>query len=142
MLRKRASDLGISDMIEFDDSYRRLPELLELVGTSTCVVLPYDSEDQITSGVLVDAISAGKPVIATGFPHAVELLCSGVGILVPHRDPVGLADAIRAVTMNPDLVTSMSKATQPVAAEHRWSAVAAKYAALSSQFVPRQIATG
>lgn len=142
MLRRRASALGISDMVDFDDSYRRLPELLDLVGTSTCVVLPYDSEDQITSGVLVDAISAGKPVIATGFPHAVELLCSGVGILVPHRDPVGLADAIRAITMNPDLVSSMARATRPVAAEHRWSAVAARYAALSSQFVPRQTATG
>jgi len=31
------------------------------------VILPYDSPDQVTSGVLVDAIAAGRPVIATAF---------------------------------------------------------------------------
>ena len=142
MLRRRASDLGVADMVSFDDSYRRLPELLDLVVDSTCVVLPYDSEDQITSGVLVDAISAGKPIIATGFPHAVELLCGGVGILVPHRDPVGISEAIRAMVSHPELVDSMSGATRPLAAEHRWSAVAARYAALSAGLVPHQSATG
>lgn len=142
MLRRRASELGVSDMVSFDDSYRRLPELLDLVGAATCVVLPYDSEDQITSGVLVDAISAGKPVIATGFPHAIELLCGGVGILVPHRDPVGISEAIRAVATNPGLVDSMSGATRPIAAEHRWSAVASRYAALSAGLVPCRTATG
>lgn len=142
MLRRRASDLGVADMVSFDDSYRRLPELLELVVDSSCVVLPYDSQDQITSGVLVDAISAGKPIIATGFPHAVELLCGGVGILVPHRDPIGLSEAIRAVVTHPGLVPSMSSATRPIAAEHRWSAVAARYAALSAGLVPHQSATG
>lgn len=142
MLRRRASDLGVADMVSFDDSYRRLPELLDLVVDSTCVVLPYDSEDQITSGVLVDAISAGKPIIATGFPHAVELLCGGVGILVPHRDPIGISEAIRAMVTHPELVDSMSGATRPLAAEHRWSAVAARYAALSAGLVPHQSATG
>lgn len=142
MLRHRASDLGVADMVSFDDSYRRLPELLDLVVDSTCVVLPYDSEDQITSGVLVDAITAGKPIIATGFPHAVELLCGGVGILVPHRDPIGMSEAIRAVVTHPGLVESMSGATRQIAAEHRWSAVAAKYAALSAGLIPHQSATG
>lgn len=134
MLRNRASRHGVSDMVTFDGSYRRLPELLDLITDSSCVVLPYDSDDQITSGVLVDAVSAGRPVIATGFPHASEILCGGVGILVPHRDPVGMASAIRALVENPDLARSMSRASEAIAAEHRWSAVAAKYAALSGQF--------
>ena len=103
MLKDRAHQLGVADMVRFDDTYRRLPDLLELVAGSTCVVLPYDSDDQITSGVLVDAVSAGKPVIATGFPHAAELLCGGVGILVPHKDPVAMSEAIRALVTNPPL---------------------------------------
>ena len=134
MLRQRASRQGVADMVTFDGSYRRLPELLDLITDSTCVVLPYDSDDQITSGVLVDAVSAGRPVIATGFPHASEILCGGVGILVPHRDPVGMASAIRAMVQNPELAESMSKASEAIAAEHRWTAVAARYAALSGQF--------
>jgi len=53
------------------------------------VILPYDSPDQVTSGVLVDAIAAGRPVIATAFPHAVELLSSGAAswcrVATPRR---------------------------------------------------------
>ena len=55
------------------------------------MVLPYDSADQVTSGVLVDAVAAGRPVVSTAFPHAVELLASGAGLVVPQRDPGALA---------------------------------------------------
>ena len=59
-----------------------MSSLTALVQSSAVVVLPYDSTDQVTSGVLVDAIAAGRPVVATAFPHAVELLGSGAGIVV------------------------------------------------------------
>ena len=32
-----------------------------LIQSSSVVVLPYDSTDQVTSGVLVDAIACGRP---------------------------------------------------------------------------------
>ncbi|MFN5841159.1 MAG: glycosyltransferase [Acidimicrobiaceae bacterium] len=127
MLKRRAQLLGISSLVTFDDQYRSLDSLLKLVDQSTCVVLPYDSDDQITSGVLVDAVSAGRPVIATAFPHADELLASGAGIVVPHRDPVSLAQAIRRVAHDREELAHMAEATVPIAAEHRWSAVAARY---------------
>lgn len=127
MLKRRAHLLGVSSLITFDDQYRSLDSLLELVNQSTCVVLPYDSDDQITSGVLVDAVSAGRPVIATAFPHADELLATGAGIVVPHRDPVSLAQAIRRVAHDREELAHMAEATVPIAAEHRWSAVAARY---------------
>lgn len=133
MLKRRAHLLGVSSMVTFDDQYRSLDSLLDLVKQSTCVVLPYDSDDQITSGVLVDAVSAGRPVIATAFPHASELLSTGAGVVVPHRDPVSLAHAIRTVASDKTVVEQMALATMPIAAEHRWSAVAAKYVDLGVQ---------
>ena len=141
MLKERATRLGVVDMVVFDDAYRRLPDLLDLVSQSTCVVLPYDSDDQITSGVLVDAVSAGKPVIATGFPHAAELLCGGVGILVPHRDPVAIGEAVRALATNPALVQSMAAATDSIAAEHKWTAVATRYLELGATLGQRKRAS-
>lgn len=133
MLKTRAERLGILDMLEFDDQYRSLPSLMGLIRNATCVVLPYDSRDQITSGVLVDAISAGRPVIATEFPHAVELLTSDVGIVVPHKDPVSFASAMRAIVKNPRLVEDMSAATVPIASNHKWPTVAARYVDVCSQ---------
>ena len=67
------------------------------------VVLPYDSTEQVTSGVLVDAIANGRPVVATAFPHAAELLNTGAGIVVDHDDPVALASALRQIITHPRL---------------------------------------
>ena len=131
MLKRRAELLGVSEMVHFDDEYRSLPSLMELIQQSHCVVLPYDSHDQVTSGVLVDAVVAGRPVIATQFPHAVELLSRGVGITVPHRDSVSLAHAIRKVATEPHTLSSMVNATIPIAEEHSWVSVASRYASVA-----------
>lgn len=133
MLKRRVEFLGISDMVTFDNSYREVPSLIRLIQGSHCVVLPYDSLDQITSGVLVDALVAARPVIATRFPHAVELLSRGVGLTVPHADPVAMAGAIRMVVNQPQMLSAMSNATFPIAGEHRWTTVAAQYMAIGAR---------
>ena len=135
MLKRRARLLGVEDIIEFDDSYRSLDSLLELINSVSCVVLPYDSVDQITSGVLVDALSARRPVIATAFPHAEELLGGDAGVVVPHRDPVSLASAIRSVVTEENRLEEMFDATADIARQHRWSAVSARYLEYGSQLV-------
>jgi polysaccharide biosynthesis protein PslF len=86
--------------------------------------------------VLVDAIAAGRPVIATAFPHAIELLGSGAGIVVPHRDPVAMADAIRSI-VSPDgeMLASMSAEARRLAPSLSWSVVAEQYARLSAEIV-------
>ena len=81
---------GLADSVSFDPAYRDVASLTALVQSASVVVLPYDSTDQVTSGVLVDAVASGRPVVATAFPHAVELLGSGAGIVVDHDDPDAL----------------------------------------------------
>ena len=126
---------GVAGAVAFDDTYRDLAQLTRFVASCTAVVLPYDSRDQVTSGVLVDAIAAGRPVIATAFPHAVELLSSGAGIVVPHADPVALSEAIRATVSDPHLLLSMSAEARRLAPSLSWSAVAAQYAFLADELV-------
>ena len=105
MLVDRAERSGSGSSVSFDDSYRDLESLTDLIRSADLVVLPYDSDDQVTSGVLVDAVAAGCPVVSTAFPHAVELLASGAGIVVPQRDPAALAAAIRSVLTDADRAT-------------------------------------
>ena len=94
---EQARRSGVADSVFFDAGYRSVAMLTALVQSAAVVVLPYDSTDQVTSGVLVDAIASGRPVVATAFPHAVELLGSGAGIVVAHDDPDALASALRRV---------------------------------------------
>lgn len=133
MLMDRAASLGIEDYVEFDPSYRPLGSLLELISGSTCVVLPYDSDDQITSGVLVDAVAAGRPVIATKFPHATEILSGGAGLLVPHASPKELAAAMQQVVTDRGLVANMAMVAATMAPSYRWTSVAADYADLAAR---------
>ena len=104
--------------VSFDDDYRDVPTLTALVQSAAVVVLPYDSTDQVTSGVLVDAIAAGRPVVATAFPHAVELLASGAGIVVDHDDPDALAVALHRVLTDHDLAGGHGGRGPSAGAEH------------------------
>jgi glycosyltransferase involved in cell wall biosynthesis len=130
-LMERARRHGVADRVIFDETYRSVPELLELVCSSHAVVLPYDSSDQITSGVLVDAVAAGTPVISTTFPHSVELLRSGAGVLVPHKDPVAIADALRMVVTRPNVAAAMRSVATQLAPLHSWPNVAQRYTELA-----------
>jgi glycosyltransferase involved in cell wall biosynthesis len=89
----------------------------------------------VTSGVLVDAIAAGRPVIATAFPHAIELLSSGAGIVVPRRDPEALAEAIRAVLTTPGMLNAMAREARRLAPELAWPYIASRYAALGEELL-------
>jgi glycosyltransferase involved in cell wall biosynthesis len=135
---EQAKRSGVADSVCFDPGYRDVAMLTELVQSSSVVVLPYDSTDQVTSGVLVDAIASGRPVVATAFPHAIELLSSGAGIVVGHDDPDGLASALRQVLTQPRLAGSMAAEARRMAPEMAWPVVASAYQHLAQRLISAQ----
>ena len=118
---------GVSDLVDFDDGYRDWDALRALVRTATLVLVPYDSTDQVTSGVLVEALAAGKPVVATAFPHAVELSRSGAVAIVPHGSPDDCAAAVRKVLTRPDLRLAMETAARAEGARYDWANVGRRF---------------
>ena len=134
-LHQLGASLGVAHRVRYESSYLDDAALGALIRSADVVVLPYDSTEQVTSGVLVEAVAAGIPVVATAFPHAVELLTDGPGLLVPHRDPVALAAAIRRVLTEPDLAARLAGRTQRLAPVLRWPAVAGRYEALARRLL-------
>lgn len=132
-LERRVQENDVSDMVFFDNNYRSLASLKELIASAAVVILPYDSPDQATSGVLVDAIAAGRPVVATAFPHSIELLATGAGIVVEHQNPRALSMAVRKIIENPTLALSMSDAARLIAPSLSWDAVAHSYVDLTRE---------
>jgi polysaccharide biosynthesis protein PslF len=132
-LKALAARLGVTDSVRWEDRYLDDAALSRLILSSDVVVLPYDSTEQVTSGVLIEAVGAGVPVVATEFPHAVELLADGPGLLVPHQDPEAMAAAIRHVLAEPGLAGRLTGlAGGPTL---RWPAVAARYQALAGRLI-------
>jgi glycosyltransferase involved in cell wall biosynthesis len=134
----RVHELGLGGIVEFDDRYLDVDALAVVVRGAHVVVLPYESTEQVTSGVLAEAVAAGKPVIATAFPHAVELLGTGAGIVVPHGDPVALAVALRQVLTDPARAVAMTAEARRIAASLYWPAVADRYHRMAAKLAARQ----
>ena len=132
-LKALAAELGVTEAVRWEDVYLDEAGLSRLIRSADVVLLPYDSTEQVTSGVLIEAVGAGVPVVATEFPHAVELLADGPGLLVPHQDPEAMAAAVRHLLAEPGLTGRLAGiAGGPTL---RWPAVAARYQALAGRLL-------
>jgi len=135
---QQAQSSGVAGSVYFSADYRNVAALSALAQSAAVVVLPYDSTDQATSGVLVDAIAYGRPVVATAFPHAVELLSSGAGIVVGHDDPDALASALRQVLTQPRLAGAMAAEARRLAPGMAWPAVGGAYLRLAHRLLAQR----
>jgi polysaccharide biosynthesis protein PslF len=139
-LQARVHELGLDAAVKFDSQYRSADALADLVDSADVVLLPYDSVDQVTSGVLSEAVAALKPVVATRFPHAVELLSGGAGLLVPQQDPDAIAAALCTMLTRSDLTDGMARAANLTAPDVRWPAVAQRYRQVADQVISTRVA--
>jgi glycosyltransferase involved in cell wall biosynthesis len=81
----------------------------DLLASSACVVLPSHREGLPL--VVLEAMAAGRPVVATSVGGVPEAVRDGVeGLLVQPRDSEGLAAAIGRVLDDPLLADSLGRA--------------------------------
>ena len=130
-LREQVRQADLGSCVTFDGHYRNTSSLASLVRSADVVLLPYDSTEQVTSGVLIEAVAAGKPVVATRFPHAMELLAGGAGLLVPHGDPAAIAAALRSVITRRDVMARITAAAAATAPRLLWPVIADQYRELA-----------
>lgn len=135
----QAERLGVAGSVFFDAGYRDVASLTALAQSAAVVVLPYDSTEQVTSGVLVDAIACGRPIVATAFPHAVELLRSGAGIVVEHGDPAAMTAALTTVLSDPRAAGAMSAEARRMAPGMAWSVISAAYRDVAQHILAQKI---
>lgn len=136
-LERLVSEMGLEDNVRFIDDYISSGLLRDLLTGTGLVVLPYDSTDQIVSGVLVEAIAANVPVVATAFPHAVELAEAGAVEAVPHREPEAIAQSVGRLLETPFAWEQMVKAQRTVASGFDWGHVAEEYERLVDDVMTR-----
>ncbi len=138
-LQKLINELSLEHMVEFRPQFLASDALDGLIASASLVILPYDNSEQVTSGVLVEAVSAGRPIIATKFPHAVELLEEGAGRLVPFRDSQAIGDAMREILTDPEVASEMSHKTRVIARGIQWPVVGRQYLQLAGALFSRRV---
>ena len=110
MLMDRARELGVEDHVRFVDRFVEQEELLDMLQAADIYVTPYLNMGQVTSGTLSYAFAVGKPIIATPYVHAREILGDGHGVLVPPSDSSAMANAALELLNDDDLRASIGKA--------------------------------
>jgi polysaccharide biosynthesis protein PslF len=134
-LKARARQAGVEHLVEFDDRYRDVDSLNQLIRSADVVLVPYESRDQVTSGVLIEAVASRRPVVATDFPHARELLSSGAGIVVHHGDPTAIASALSRILTDRRFARSMAAEAATISDSMMWSTVGGQYLQLVERLI-------
>ncbi|MEZ4642786.1 MAG: glycosyltransferase [Chloroflexota bacterium] len=97
MLRQQIYKLGLMDTVFLAGSRQDIPELLAI---SDLFVLPSHSEGM--PNVILEAMAAGLPVVATAVGGIPEIVTEETGILVKPGDAGALAQAILQILQQAD----------------------------------------
>ena len=74
---------GLEQHVDFVDEYLTQAQIVDYLLASDVYVTPYLDPKQITSGTLAYALGAGKAIVSTPYPHAVEVLAASAGFWCP-----------------------------------------------------------
>jgi len=97
---------GPATLVKFAGFRQDIPQLLSIMDL---LVLPSHREGMPRT--ILEAMAAGKPVVATNIRGSREEVLDGVtGLLVPVRNPPALAEAISRLLMNREEATQMGEA--------------------------------
>ena len=113
-IRRTATALGVADRIIWDLRFVAEEEIDAVFSAATLVAMPYRHSDQ--SGVLMTAVSYGKPIVASRIGGFVELIEDGVhGRLVEPENPAALAAALADILEKRELAQKMEGAVRQLA---------------------------
>jgi glycosyltransferase involved in cell wall biosynthesis len=123
-------DRGLQHHVEFVDEYLTQAQIVDYLLASDVYVTPYLDPKQITSGTLAYALGAGKAIVSTPYPHAVEVLSSQRGILVPFRSKSALSEATLRILGDPELKRALEREAYAYGRETAWPRVGERMLAI------------
>lgn len=125
--------LGLARNVVFVERYLSNREMIaHFLATDICAVTNMNP-NQISSGVLSQAIGCGKSIVATEFAHAVEALSNGRGLLVKFGCPEDIAEKINLLVSDSRLRNATSRRVYEYAQSITWDRIGRRYLDVFSQ---------
>jgi glycosyltransferase involved in cell wall biosynthesis len=114
-LMQEATSLGLEGKVKFMGALPHEQYVKYLANCSFLVVPSVNEPNSLEKidglpTVIIEAMSAGKPVVATPIAAIPEIIIDGqTGLLVPCRDVERLTDALERLLINPKLRQTLGK---------------------------------
>jgi glycosyltransferase involved in cell wall biosynthesis len=113
-LREHARRIGVSLRLVGNVARGALPRYFAMADA---VVVPSvkDAAGNVDGlpNVLLEAMASEKAIVATNVAGIPEVLCTGEdGLLVPEKDPVGIADAVEELMRSEELRTRLGRSAR------------------------------
>ena len=130
-LTQLSERLGLADRVIFAGSRRDVAAILPLLDLFVCPSL-YEG-----FGIaIVEAMMAGRPVVASSVGGITEIVRSGdTGLLVPPGDPAALAGAIQDLLRQPELAARLGREGKRAATEFSVDTMVERHQALYESLV-------
>lgn len=133
MLEAKVETLQLQNHVQFINHYVSLPDLLEYLQLTDIYLFTSKDPNQAVSGTFSYAMSCGCPIVSTPIPHAREVLCGNIGVLVDFENSPQLAHEVNRLLLNEQLRKSISANGLHKIAPTAWENAAIAHALLFEQ---------
>jgi glycosyltransferase involved in cell wall biosynthesis len=137
-LGRLVAELDVQDSVRFVNRYVSRSEIIGYLAATDVYITPYLNPQQVTSGTLAYAVTAGKAIVSTPYAYARFLLREAGGLLVEFRSEGAIAAAVNKVLDEPDTQRALERRSRLYGQEMLWPVVGGEYLSLFRGAVSEQ----
>ncbi len=127
LLLNLVDSFGLEKNVRFVNRFLTENELIRYLQATDIYILPYPNREQISSGTLSYALSAGKAIVTTPFLQAEDVISKGAAMECEFRDPNSIAECIRALLKDDQSRQRSGRMAYEYSRAMIWPNVAMKY---------------
>lgn len=129
-LTDAVAHFGLEENVFFLDRFFDWPAMIRTIQACDVGICAYTAAEQSSSGVLALTLACGRPVIATDFQYARQVVNQRNGIVVPIGDEGLLSSAIKSVLLNSERRMQMASESYHLTRSWVWREVAKQHVEL------------
>lgn len=137
LLTDKVSALELTQHVTFHNQFLATKDLLTFLNATDIYLATPLNPNQAVSGTLSYALGAGRPVIATAFAQAREVITPEVGLLVDFQKPEEITEALLELLRDKKKLFLLGKTAYFRTRSTTWPNIAIAYMSTFKHLVPQ-----